>query len=102
TLLTVLAAEENAEACEQTLFLETTTFGVRRARWFREVLQRETAKIHTPYGLIRIKVAYQKGKRLKAAPEYEDVARAARFHGVSFHEVSRAALVRLDQPPVQA
>lgn len=92
TLLTVLASAGQADACEEILLLETTTLGVRRTSWFRKVLQRETVETETPFGSIRIKVAYRHGKPVKAAPEYEDVAHAARTHGVPFHRVADAAM----------
>ncbi|GGE24479.1 UPF0272 protein [Marinithermofilum abyssi] len=87
TLLTVLTTSTAMEACENILFWETSTLGIRRSQWLRRILERKTEKVETPLGSIRIKVAYRNGMVLKAAPEYEDVARLAHLQKLPFREV---------------
>ncbi|MBH8603714.1 nickel pincer cofactor biosynthesis protein LarC [Thermoactinomyces sp. CICC 10522] len=87
TLITVLAPEHLAERCEDVLLRETTTLGVRRTRWTRSILRRETDRVETPYGTIAVKRAYRDGTAIRQMPEYEEVARIAREKGVPFQEV---------------
>lgn len=67
------------------------TFGVRFKEVSRLTLDREIKKVATKYGPIRMKVGYMDDHAIKAAPEYEDVAAAAREWGVSFDTVHKAA-----------
>ena len=67
------------------------TFGVRFKEMSRLTLDREIRKVATPYGPIRCKLGYVDNQAIKAAPEYEDVARAAKEWGVSFDTVHKAA-----------
>lgn len=99
TLVTVLAPGEALRRCEETLLAETTTLGIRYARWERRILDRSVTTVATAYGEVRVKSALRDGKRLRNAPEYEDVARLARQHGVAFHEVYRLAALAADNVP---
>ncbi|MGA9173798.1 MAG: nickel pincer cofactor biosynthesis protein LarC [Thermoactinomyces sp.] len=92
TLITVLAPEQLADRCEDTLLKETTTLGVRRTRWTRSVLKREIAKVETPYGAIGVKCAHLEGPAVRQTPEYEEVARIAREKGVPFQEVYESVI----------
>ncbi len=70
----------------------TPTFGVRFRETARIILDREIKTVRTKYGPIRCKVGFLEDDRpLRACPEYEDVASAARDAGVSFEAVHRAA-----------
>jgi uncharacterized protein (TIGR00299 family) protein len=92
TLVTVLASLETADRCEHVLLTETTTLGVRRSHWSRNILDRKFMMANTPYGQIKVKLALMGNKLLHRAPEYEDVARAAREHQVPFQEVYLSAM----------
>jgi len=91
-LVTVLASAAAADRCELTLLTETTTLGVRRTMWTRRILDRRVHVVETDYGPIRVKQAFLREKLMRQAPEYEDVAKAAKQSGVPFHQVYRAAL----------
>lgn len=76
----------------------TPTFGVRLHEMPRLTLDREIKTVRTRYGPIRCKVGYMDKRAMRASPEYEDVAAAAREAGVSFdtvHKVATAAAGRL-------
>jgi uncharacterized protein (TIGR00299 family) protein len=92
TLVTVLASLESADRCEHVLLTETTTLGVRRSHWSRKILERRFMMLETPYGQIKVKLALMGNKFLHKAPEYEDVAKAAREHHVPFQEVYQSAM----------
>jgi pyridinium-3,5-bisthiocarboxylic acid mononucleotide nickel chelatase len=92
-LLTVICAPEMVDACQAVVFRETTTLGIRRSIQQRSILLRELEAISTPYGKVRVKVARDRlGTLLNVQPEYEDCARLARQHHLSWQEVCRVAL----------
>lgn len=92
TLVTILVSLQLADHCERVLLEETTTLGVRRSMWTRNILDRRFIEVDTPYGPIRVKQAFRDNKMLHQAPEYEDVAKAAREHKVSFQLIYQYAM----------
>jgi pyridinium-3,5-bisthiocarboxylic acid mononucleotide nickel chelatase len=92
TLVTVLVSLELVDQCEIILLEETTTLGVRRSMWSRHILDRKFIMVDTPYGPIRVKQAFRNNIMLHQAPEYEDVAKAARMHGVPFQFIYQYAM----------
>ncbi|MBW7454636.1 nickel pincer cofactor biosynthesis protein LarC [Paenibacillus sepulcri] len=92
TLVTVLAPDAAVPRCEDVLLLETTTLGVRRTKWTRRILKREMALVATAYGPVRIKLAIRESRVFRFSPEYEDVAKAAREHGLPFQDMYKLAV----------
>lgn len=94
-LLTVLCTPEKIEICEQVIFQETTTLGIRRRLQQRTALWREIETVQTAYGIVRVKVARRDVNDrtpLNVQPEYEDCAAIAREHQIPWREVHRQAL----------
>ena len=91
-LITVLAPDGKESRLEDVLLRETTTLGVRKSSWSRNILDRKTVHVDTPFGLIKMKQALRNGKVLREVPEYEDVKNAANEHNATFHEVYGAAM----------
>ncbi|MHC4607232.1 MAG: nickel pincer cofactor biosynthesis protein LarC [Planctomycetota bacterium] len=91
-ILSVLAPPSRSEALERLLLRHTTTFGVRRRLVERTTLDRRTVRVGTPYGAIRVKVGSLDGEVLQVSPEYEDLRRAAKKHGVPLSRVRQSAL----------
>ncbi|MBS4224337.1 nickel pincer cofactor biosynthesis protein LarC [Lederbergia citrea] len=96
TLITVLAESGEEMKLEDILLRETTTLGVRKSTWLRNILQREIVPIDTKFGPINIKQALKNGTVIREVPEYEDVKKAALEYGVTFQEVYQTALIRND------
>jgi uncharacterized protein (DUF111 family) len=69
--LTVLAAKGSEEKMLDIIFRETSTLGVRRTVTKRYCMDRETMKVDTGMGEVRVKVS-SRGDIKKYAPEYED------------------------------
>lgn len=90
-LLSVLAAPEQADACEAVLFAETPTLGVRRQLCVRRKLARRIETVETPFGSIRIKIGGDARAPAAVSPEYEDCAAAARAHSVRLRDVMFSA-----------
>lgn len=95
-LLTVICHPEKLASCEDVLFRETSTLGIRRTTQKRSFLQREMQKVETVYGTISVKVAWT-GKATEKVitnvqPEYEDCAELARQNNIPWREIHRLAL----------
>ena len=88
-LLTCVCRDGEGKKFADLMLRHTTTLGVREKQCRRYVLPREILTRSTPYGEIRVKVAQGDGFT-KSKAEYEDVARAAREHGVSISQVLEA------------
>ena len=95
-LLTVICYPEDVGKCEQILFRETTTLGIRLFTQQRVVLRRETQDVKTKYGIVRIKLAWQGEKESKdiinIQPEYEDCAKLARENSLAWKQIWMLAL----------
>ncbi len=92
-LVTVICHSENLSRCEEILFKETTTLGIRRSHQQRNILQREIHLIETKYGVVHVKVAWkEKNVISNIQPEYEDCANLARKYNISWREIHRLAV----------
>ncbi len=98
TQLNVLCRPETISILSQIIFTETSTLGIRQHTILRHRLQREIKTVETPYGPVRIKVAYQGDQILKTAPEYEDCRRLAEEQGIALREVYQAAQRQISRP----
>ena len=92
TLLTVLCQPADAQALMALIFAETTTFGVRTHSAQRLVLPRESVKVTTSFGEVRIKLSRVNGRILHVSPEYEDCRKLAEEKNVPLHRVINEAL----------
>ena len=95
-LLTVLCHLDKAVCCQQIIFRETTTLGIRHYQQQRSILTREFQEVALPEGIVRIKVATQgtgeNQRVINVQPEYEDCAQIARDSGRSLRDVRQMAL----------
>jgi len=91
-LLRVLARPADRDALARIVFAESTAIGVRTLEWDRMVLERESARLSTSYGPMRVKVVRGLDGRSEYSPEYDDCKRAARKHGVPLREVVERVL----------
>jgi pyridinium-3,5-bisthiocarboxylic acid mononucleotide nickel chelatase len=95
-LLTVICTPENMTKCEEIIFKETTTLGIRRLTQERNILHREFMDIETIYGIVKIKIGYQligEEKRIiNVQPEYDDCVTLAKKHKQSWREIHQTAL----------
>ncbi|MHB0856027.1 MAG: nickel pincer cofactor biosynthesis protein LarC2 [Anaerolineae bacterium] len=91
TLLSVLCRPAQAQALREMILRETTTLGVRWQTMSRQIAERDTDEVETPWGSVRRKLKLLNGQMVAAKPEYEDCARLAREHGVPIQDVMAAA-----------
>lgn len=92
-LLTALTAPEKQQVCEEVLFAETSTFGIRRQVCTRRKLARRIETATTRFGPVRVKLGSRGDRVTIVSPEYDDCAEAARRHGVGLREVMDAARI---------
>jgi pyridinium-3,5-bisthiocarboxylic acid mononucleotide nickel chelatase len=104
-LLTVICPIDKANDCEQIIFKETSTLGIRRDRQMRSILPREIQSVVTKYGTIRVKVARNNlvddNSIVNVYPEYEDCNAIAQAHQIPWREIHQLALMawyELQQP----
>ncbi|NEQ99289.1 MAG: nickel pincer cofactor biosynthesis protein LarC [Cyanothece sp. SIO2G6] len=97
-LLTVICLPKQMENCEQVIYQETTTLGIRRRVEERSLLHREFQTVSTPYGEVSMKVAAIQPHTaiINVKPEYEDCVRLAQQHQVAWAEIYRTALKQWD------
>ena len=91
-LLRVLARPADRDALARIVFTESTAIGVRTLEWDRLVLERESVRLVTPYGPMRVKVVRGINGRREYSPEYDDCKRAARKQGLPLREVVERVL----------
>jgi uncharacterized protein (TIGR00299 family) protein len=91
-LLTVICSLEKINLCEEIIFQETTTLGIRRQIQARSILAREIQEIETQYGKLRVKIAKNNNTIIKIQPEYEDCAALARKHNLPWWLIHQTAL----------
>ena len=96
TLLTVLCKPSDSNTLISLIFAETTTFGVRTYQAQRRILPRESVKVHTQFGDVRIKLSRVNGRILHVAPEYDDCRKLAVEKNVPLQRVINDALRAYD------
>jgi pyridinium-3,5-bisthiocarboxylic acid mononucleotide nickel chelatase len=96
-LLTVICPFNCSIDCEQIIFQETSTIGIRRTQQMRSILPREIQSVSTKYGTVSVKVARNNlvddDRIINIQPEYEDCAVIAQAHRISWVEVYQLALM---------
>jgi pyridinium-3,5-bisthiocarboxylic acid mononucleotide nickel chelatase len=91
TLLSILCRPGDTERLASIVFQETTSLGVRQQKVQRKALQRAMRTVETPYGPVRVKLAWLPGGGSKFSVEYEDCRLLAQKQGVPLREVMQAA-----------
>jgi uncharacterized protein (TIGR00299 family) protein len=85
--LSFLCQTEQLDGLAQLVLTETSAIGVRHYPVDRITLERRIEERETSFGPVRFKLIYDKGRLLRAAPEYEDCRRIARERGIPCREV---------------
>jgi len=89
--LSVLCQPEGLGRMEEALWRHTTTLGMRRALLQRSKLRRRTETVQTPWGEVRVKLAFLGKELVRCEPEYEDCRAIAEREGLPLREVYRKA-----------
>jgi pyridinium-3,5-bisthiocarboxylic acid mononucleotide nickel chelatase len=96
-LLTVICPLDRSIECEQIIFKETSTLGIRKDLQMRSILPRTIESVVTKYGIVRVKVARNNlvndDSIVNTQPEYDDCAAIAQAHQIPWREVHQLALI---------
>jgi pyridinium-3,5-bisthiocarboxylic acid mononucleotide nickel chelatase len=85
--LSVTADASLFENIVETIFAETTTFGLRWHKSSRRVLRREEATVATSHGPVRVKKGFDRsGKVIKTHIEFDDVKAIADAKNIAYRE----------------
>jgi pyridinium-3,5-bisthiocarboxylic acid mononucleotide nickel chelatase len=87
TLITVICPRDCAIACQEILFRETSTLGIRIRLQERVILPRAIREVETLYGKARVKIAKRGDRFYTVQPEYDDCARLARQHQLPLQQI---------------
>ena len=94
-VIVCLCSEADSNRLAQSLFLHTTTIGIRRFPCERYELARNSETVATSLGDVRIKRTQGYGVK-REKPEYDDIVRLAEEHGMSFLETERKIRAELN------
>ena len=93
-VLSLICKEEKREECEDIIFANTTTIGIRRYPLERTTLERDVYRIDTIFGTAKVKVC-KGNKDVKFYPEYESVKQLCLKNRIDYqtvyHEVMTCA-----------
>jgi len=94
--LSALCRETDLSRVTDAILRQTTSLGVRYQRLERLKLRRDSLEVATPWGPVRLKLAYMGDDLLNAAPEHEDCRRLSEASGVPLKRIYAAALAALE------
>ncbi len=87
TEVVVICDASSVKIMEDTIFMNTTTIGIRKIRVERTVLRRFMETVDTKYGRIDVKAVVMPDGSVRRYPEYESVKKACELHNVTLSEV---------------
>lgn len=90
--LRVLCTADRLGDVKREIFAQTSSIGLRYYEIYKEGLDRKIETVHTPYGPVRVKMAFRDGEVMNVAPEYEDCRKLAEEQGVPLKRVYLAAI----------
>lgn len=89
--LRVLCTADRLDDVKGEIFKQTSSIGLRYYEIYKEGLDRRIETVNTPYGPVRVKIAFRDGQVLNVAPEYEDCRKLAEEQNVPLKRVYWAA-----------
>lgn len=99
-LLTVICLPEKTEVCQEIIFRETTTLGIRHRTQSRSILNRQIESVSTKYGEVKVKIASwgeaENRQIINVQPEYEDCANLAKKHNVPWREIYQQVILQFN------
>lgn len=97
TLITVLAPPELAAALRQVWWRQGSSLGVREQVLQRWVLPRQSLRLSTPWGWVRIKRSRRPDGTLLSKPEHDDLARIASQQQLPLNQLRQQVLALLER-----
>jgi len=91
--LSALCDAVKADGLRDIILEETPALGLRRYEVDRFELPRKIVKVKTEYGTVRVKIAVTPSGEKRFKPEFDDVSKLARKHGIPFRKIYKQAEV---------
>jgi uncharacterized protein (TIGR00299 family) protein len=92
--VSALCSRDHSDRIADTLFRESTTFGIRTTHVTKQALERAWAEVQVAGHSVRVKTALRAGSVVTASVEFEDARKAARATGMALKDVYAEALAR--------
>jgi len=97
TKVSLICHPDHVESIKDTLFIESSTLGIRIFPFEKHTLEREFKKMNTPLGEVMVKYSYYKGETVSAKPEHEDCIRIAEENNLPLRDVYKKILIYIDK-----
>lgn len=97
-ILEVLCIPAEEERFSEAMLRLTSSFGVRRHRMQRRILDRTFLAVETAFGPVTVKVGTLNREILQQSPEFTSCLEIAKRHGIPVRDVYQAALSALSNP----
>ena len=94
-VLNVICRADNAERCENIIFCNTTTIGIRRIHIERTVLERSADTVKTSLGEVKVKKCVT-GGGVRIYPEYESVREICNQNDIGYTDAYRIISAELN------
>ncbi len=91
--LCILCDKKSEAKIVNTVFLESTTLGIRRKEVKRYSIDRKIKTADLPYGKVRVKVGIHKGEEVTISPEFESCSKLATKTGRPLKEIYQDAIL---------
>lgn len=89
--MSALMEESLLAEVSKTVFMETSSLGVRYYPVMREIADRRTMKVELSYGQVHVKLGEVNGKVVNIAPEFDDCSRLAALTGLPVKRIWQEA-----------
>ncbi len=95
-MLSILCRPDDLAVLATTILKESTAFGLRWSLTERVRLPRRSGSVETPWGRVDVMVATDRGRLVKASPEFESCKTVAMQASVPVSQVYRSAMARCE------
>ena len=90
--ITVIDYPHNLQEIIDTIFKNSSTFGIRYNFVLRKSLERKIIDVNGKYGKVAVKIGYNGKKAIKYSPEYEVCSRISKEKGIPLREIYEDAI----------
>jgi uncharacterized protein (TIGR00299 family) protein len=97
TKVSLICHPDHIDSIKDTLFIESSTLGIRIFPFEKHTLEREFKRLNTPLGEVMVKYSYYKGETVSAKPEHEDCIRIAEENNLPLRDIYKKILKYIDE-----
>lgn len=86
-ILNIICEPGDEDRLKEIIFTESTSVGIRVFPFSKETLTRKFEVINSPFGSVRVKRSFYKGRQVSVKPEYDDCKKIASEKNLPIKEV---------------